>query len=207
VVSVVKKDSTKKDSVSSFSPVQQKSEEELKKEKKELKKIEKEEQKEKKKSLKTESQTALVDKKTIEKNNKVPVSTNPQLDNDTAMDSVFMTADTLFSQLIFRKDYIARDFKLDREGGAIEEENEVDYGDPDSVSVDIDSTATLTLAADSLQKHIDSLKKKDIKQPTAENKVKKVQDTVTSKQQQKKQPLVVGDQNRLEIEKNLKADS
>ena len=208
VVSVVKKDSTKKDSVSSFSPVQQKSEEELKKEKKELKKIEKEEQKEKKKSLKTESQTALVDKKTIEKNNQVPVSTNPQLDNDTAMDSVFMTADTLFSQLIFRKDYIARDFKLDREGGAIEEENEVDYGDPDSVSVDIDSTATLTLAADSLQKHTDSLKKKDIKQSTPENKVKKVQDTVTNKQQlQKKQPLVVGDQNRLEIEKNLKADS
>ncbi|ULT27532.1 hypothetical protein KUH03_12885 [Sphingobacterium sp. E70] len=32
------------------------------------------------------------------------------------MDSVFMTADTLFSQMIFRRDYIARDFKLNREG-------------------------------------------------------------------------------------------
>jgi len=198
VVSVVKKDSTKKDSVSSFSPVQQKSEKELKKE----------EQKDKEKNNKTEIAANKDSKKSLTENKNV-IGKDENLKEKAEMDSVFMTADTLFSQMIFRRDYIARDFKLDREGGAIEEDNEVDYGDKDSISSDVDSTNTLQQAADSLKKGIDSLHKKEIKKPVLDNVGKKLSDTVTTNRQHipKKQPVIVGDQNRIEIEKNLKADS
>jgi len=208
VVSVVKKDSTKKDSVSSFSPVQQKSEKELKKEAKELKKAEKEEQKDKEKNNKTEIAANKDSKKSLTENKNV-IGKDENLKEKAEMDSVFMTADTLFSQMIFRRDYIARDFKLDREGGAIEEDNEVDYGDKDSISSDVDSTNTLQQAADSLKKGIDSLHKKEINKPVLDKVGKKLSDTVTTNRQHipKKQPVIVGDQNRIEIEKNLKADS
>lgn len=198
VVSVVKKDSTKKDSVSSFSPVQKKSEKELKKE----------EQKDKEKNNKAALVTDKDPKKTVAENKNF-IGKDEKLKENSEMDSVFMTADTLFSQMIFRRDYIARDFKLDREGGAIEEDNEVDYGDTDSTSTDIDSTNDLRQAADSLNKGIDSLHKKEIKQPTLGKEIKKSADTTVTKRQNiaKKQPVIVGDQNRIEIEKNLKADS
>ena len=71
VISVVKKDSTKKDSVSSFSPVQKKSEKELKKEAKELKKAEKEEQKDKEKNNNAEVVTDKDPKKTVAENKNV----------------------------------------------------------------------------------------------------------------------------------------
>ncbi|WP_433902332.1 OstA-like protein [Sphingobacterium puteale] len=208
VISVVKKDSTKKDSVSSFSPVQKKSEKELKKEAKELKKAEKEEQKDKKKNNKAALITDKDPKKTVAENKNV-IGKDEELKEKSEMDSVFMTADTLFSQMIFRRDYIARDFKLNREGGAIEEDNEVDYGDTDSMSADIDSTNNLRQAADSLKKGIDSLHKKEIKEPALGKEIKKSADTSATKRQNiaKKQPVIVGDQNRIEIEKNLKADS
>lgn len=208
VVSVVKKDSTKKDSVSSFSPVQKKSEKELKKEAKELKKAEKEEQKDKEKNNKAALVSDKAPKKTVAENKNF-IGKDEKVKENSEMDSVFMTADTLFSQMIFRRDYIARDFKLDREGGAIEEDNEVDYGDTDSTSTDIDSTNDLRQAADSLNKGIDSLHKKEIKQPALGKKIKKSADTTVTKRQNiaKKQPVIVGDQNRIEIEKNLKADS
>lgn len=208
VVSVVKKDSTKKDSVSSFSPVQKKSEKELKQEAKELKKAEKEEQKDKENNNKAEIVTDKDPKKTVVEN-KNAIGKEEKLKENSEMDSVFMTADTLFSQMIFRRDYIARDFKLNREGGAIEEDNEVDYGDNDSTSSAIDSTSNLQQVADSLKKGIDSLHKKEIKKPVLDKEVKKLPDTVTTTRQNipKKQPVIVGDQNRIEIEKNLKADS
>lgn len=208
VISVVKKDSTKKDSVSSFSPVQKKSEKELKKEAKELKKAEKEEQKDKEKNNKAALITDKDPKKTVAENKNV-IGKDEELKENSEMDSVFMTADTLFSQMIFRRDYIARDFKLNREGGAIEEDNEVDYGDTDSMSADIDSTNNLRQAADSLKKGIDSLHKKEIKEPALGKEIKKSADTSATKRQNiaKKQPVIVGDQNRIEIEKNLKADS
>jgi len=208
VVSVVKKDSTKKDSVSSLSPMQQKSEKELKKEAKELKKAEKEEQKDKEKNNKAEIVANKDSKKSLTANKNI-IGKDENLKENAEMDSVFMTADTLFSQMIFRRDYIARDFKLNREGGAIEEDNEVDYGDKDSISADVDSTNTLQQAADSLKKGIDSLHKKEIKKPVLDKVGKKLPDTVTTNRQNipKKQPVIVGDQNRIEIERNLKADS
>jgi lipopolysaccharide export system protein LptA len=208
VISVVKKDSTQKDSVSSFSPVQQKSEKELKKEAKELKKAEKEEQKDKEKNSKIEVLTDKDPKKTVAENKNV-IDKDEKLKGNAEMDSVFMTADTLFSQMIFRRDYVARDFKLDREGGAIEEDNEVDYGDKDSISSFTDSTSNLQHATDSLTKGIDSLQKMEIKKPIPNKEVKKSPDTVSTNRLHipKKQPAIVADQNRIEIEKNLKADS
>ena len=200
IISVVKKDSTQKDSVSSLSPTQQKSEKELKKEAKELKKIEKEEQKDNVNSNKTASDIIREEKKNPGKS--IKSGKNEQIKSDAQVDSVFMTADTLFSQMIFRRDYIPKDFKLDREGGAIEDDNEVDYGDQDSTSTQIDSTGTLKTVADSLHK-------KDTRKPILEKNIKKVQDTVTTKRPiaPKKAPVIVGDQNKIEIEKNLKADS
>jgi len=208
VVSVVKKDSTKKDSVSSLSAVQQKSEKELKKEAKELKKAEKEEQKDKEKNNKTEIVANKDSKKSLTENKNI-IGKDENLKENAEMDSVFMTADTLFSQMIFRRDYVARDFKLNREGGAIEEDDEVDYGDKDSISSDVDSTNTLQQAADSLKKGIDSLHDKEIKKPVLDKVGKKLPDTVTTNRQNipKKQPVIAGDQNRIEIERNLKADS
>ncbi|QRY60818.1 hypothetical protein JVX97_27765 [Sphingobacterium siyangense] len=207
IISVVKKDSTQKDSVSSLSPVQQKSEKELKNEAKELKKIEKEQHKDDLKSNKTTSQVALEEKEHPGKN--IKSGNNKPLKADSQVDSVFMTADTLFSQMIFRRDYIAKDFKLNREGGAIEDDNEVDYGDQDSSSTTVDSTSTLENIKDDLHKGIDSLHKKDSGKPVLEKSIKKVQDTLTNKKPiaAKKTPAIVGDQNKIEIEKNLKADS
>lgn len=207
IISVVKKDSTQKDSVSSLSPVQQKSEKELKNEAKELKKIEKEQHKDDLKSNKTTSQVALEEKEHPGKN--IKSGNNKPLKADSQVDSVFMTADTLFSQMIFRRDYIAKDFKLNREGGAIEDDNEVDYGDQDSSSTTVDSTGTLENIKDDLHKGIDSLHKKDSGKPVLEKSIKKVQDTLTNKKPiaAKKTPAIVGDQNKIEIEKNLKADS
>ncbi|APU95842.1 hypothetical protein BV902_05395 [Sphingobacterium sp. B29] len=207
IISVVKKDSTQKDSVSSLSPVQQKSEKELKNEAKELKKIEKEQHKDDLRSNKTTSQVALEEKEHPGKN--IKSGNNKPLKDDSQVDSVFMTADTLFSQMIFRRDYIARDFKLNREGGAIEDDNEVDYGDQDSSSTTVDSTGTLENIKDDLHKGIDSLPKKDSSKPVLEKSIKKVQDTLTNKKPiaAKKTPAIVGDQNKIEIEKNLKADS
>lgn len=204
VVSVVKKDSSQKDNTGSpFSPVQQKADTTEKKEIKANKKSEKEPQQKKEADRKTAApQTAATDKTkgTVPRENDLPESSQ--------MDSVFMTADTLFSQLILRKNYIARDFKLDREGGAIEDDDEVDYGESDSTMTGTDSIGIKNIA-DSLQKSTDTLLKKELKRPTIEKTDKKTPDTITAGKTRapKKTPVVAGDQNRIEIEKNLKADS
>jgi lipopolysaccharide export system protein LptA len=51
---------------------------------------------------------------------------------EAKMDSVYMTADTLFSRMILAKDYIPLDLKLDRSGGQMLEESEEDYGDDEN---------------------------------------------------------------------------
>ncbi len=206
IISVVKKDSTQKDSVS-LSPAPQKPGQELKKETKELKEIEKDRQKDNLKSNKTASEGIVEEKDRSGKNTNS--GKKEQLQSNAQVDSVFMTADTLFSQMIFRKDYVAKDFKLDREGGAIEDDNEVDYGEKDSTSAQIDSIDALKTVADSLQKDLDSLHKKDNRKPVVEKNTNKVRDNLTNKKPvvPKKTPIIVGDQNKIEIEKNLKADS
>lgn len=46
-----------------------------------------------------------------------------------AVDTIYMTADTLFSQVIPLKAYLPREFNLDREGGEIDEYADEDFGE------------------------------------------------------------------------------
>lgn len=62
--------------------------------------------------------------------------------SDHKVDSVYMTADTLYSQMIFQKDYIPKDFKLNREGGEIEEED--DFGENDFGAEEINESGDET---------------------------------------------------------------
>ncbi len=105
-----------------------------------------------------------------------------------AIDSIYMTADTLFSQLIPLKEYVALAFNLDRDGGDIDEFEDEDYGEefgnieddqfptgfdgegpplsrdtipapPDTLSRTIADSLNRQIEADSLQRNaIDSLK-------------------------------------------------
>lgn len=47
--------------------------------------------------------------------------TSPE--NTSKVDSVYLTADTLYSRMIMLRDYVAMDFQLDREGGPFDEDN------------------------------------------------------------------------------------
>ncbi|TYP98586.1 OstA-like protein [Sphingobacterium allocomposti] len=53
------------------------------------------------------------------------------------VDSAYMTADTLYSRLILLKDYKALNFNLDRNGGELEIDQDIDYGDDDDGLDDI----------------------------------------------------------------------
>lgn len=69
-------------------------------------------------------------------------STEKPLLRDTAtVDSVYMTADTLYSRMIMLRDYDALDFALDRSGGEIETDDDIDYGDEDDYSFDEENYA------------------------------------------------------------------
>ncbi len=46
-----------------------------------------------------------------------------------AVDTIYLTADTLFSRLIFLKDYVPKVFELDREGGELDEYADEEYSD------------------------------------------------------------------------------
>lgn len=48
------------------------------------------------------------------------------------VDSIYLTADTLFSKMILLKDYQALDLKISRDGGELEDEDDIEYGDDDS---------------------------------------------------------------------------
>ncbi|TDS15856.1 OstA-like protein [Sphingobacterium paludis] len=78
-----------------------------------------------------------------------------------AVDSVYMTADTLFSRMILLKDYKALKFNLDRSGGELDVDEDVDYGDDDGFDIGDngegenllqDSTLVDTAGVDSLLK-------------------------------------------------------
>lgn len=70
-------------------------------------------------------------------------------------DSVYTTADTLYSKVIFLKDYKPLHFNLDRNGGALEVEKEQDYGDDEddeesAFGIDLPTDSSSTVAVDSL---------------------------------------------------------
>jgi len=129
------------------------------------------------------------------------------------MDSIFMTADTLFSKMILRSAYIPKNFKLSRDGGELDVEVDEDYGD------DEDSTSTnFTEGLDSLQLKGDTLAKKEVKlQVNPKNtkdkstilKESTKQNTKKENSTSSKAPAkpVIKDLNRFELEKNSKADS
>lgn len=68
------------------------------------------------------------------------------------VDSVYMTADTLFSKMILLKDYKALDLKLDRSGGELVVDDDVDYGDDENELGEGDEFLADPLAADSTKK-------------------------------------------------------
>jgi len=65
-----------------------------------------------------------------------------------SVDTIYMTADTLFSQVIPLKDYIPKVFELDREGGALDEYEDEDYGEnfDEMEGMDADTTDSLIVA-------------------------------------------------------------
>ncbi|MBE8720096.1 hypothetical protein C4F40_05050 [Sphingobacterium sp. Ka21] len=79
----------------------------------------------------------------------------PKLKEEAKMDSVFLTADTLFSRAIPLKEYIALDLKLDRSGGELIIEDDVDYGD-DDLNLEVDSTMDLEVDSTALKLNLDS---------------------------------------------------
>ncbi|NGM64713.1 hypothetical protein G5B43_05495 [Sphingobacterium sp. SGR-19] len=92
-------------------------------------------------------------------------STQMQLPRDTAkVDSVYMTADTLYSRVIMLRDYKALDFKLDRSGGEIETDEDIDYGDEDDYGSNDNGVETdsLTQLSDSVKTTIDSVSRDSI---------------------------------------------
>ncbi len=98
------------------------------------------------------------------------------------VDSVYMTADTLYSRMILLKDYKALDFKLDRDGGAFEEEQDVDYGDDDTIGIEEEGEHDMMLS-DSLSIPIDSLVSDSLK---IEVPIKKVEQPLEKKLEQLK---------------------
>ena len=87
-------------------------------------------------------------------------STQTTRPRDTVnVDSVYMTADTLYSRMIMLRDYVALDFKLDRSGGEIETDDDIDYGDEDDYGSDDDAIETeeVTASPNSFKTAIDSL--------------------------------------------------
>ncbi len=69
------------------------------------------------------------------------------------MDSVYMTADTLYSRMILVKDYKPLQLNLSRDGGKLEADEEKDYGDDEDDNDSIADSTTLNLK-DSLQQQL-----------------------------------------------------
>lgn len=115
----------------------------------------------------------------------------PRVQNN--VDTVYLTADTIFSRMILTKDYQALDLKLDREGGQLVEDDDIDYGDDDVDAFDED-------LADELHEEIaivsDSL---GISQDTIQKVVQEVK--------QIDPPRRIPQKDSLTIEQTLKSDS
>ncbi|KGE15235.1 OstA-like protein [Sphingobacterium deserti] len=125
-----------------------------------------------------------------------------------AVDSVYMTSDTLYSRMILLKDYKALKFNLDRSGGELDVEEDVDYGDDEGMDV-IDSSEGTDAMQDSIQVNstrIDSLLKKElpkkVEEPVQKNsEIKKT----TGKQTTKTPPARIPPET--DIAKTLQQDS
>ena len=81
--------------------------------------------------------------------------TSPVPDPPT-IDTIYMTADTLFSQVIRLKDYVPKTFELDREGGPLDDYTDVDYSE-DFGDTPLPSDSIPESLVDSTENPIDSL--------------------------------------------------
>ncbi|WP_317166086.1 MULTISPECIES: OstA-like protein [Sphingobacterium] len=116
------------------------------------------------------------------------------------IDSVYMTADTLYSRMILAKEYIPLDLKLDRNGGEMLDEDEEDYGDDDDTGENTLTDSTQVQGADPLAK-VEKTEGRTLQKAT--NAVKKAAPKVTSKTTANNNH----GEGRKEIEHTLKADS
>ncbi|MCA5004574.1 hypothetical protein IPZ78_05325 [Sphingobacterium sp. WQ 366] len=123
---------------------------------------------------------------------------NPPLsdaNSSAKVDSVYMTADTLYSRMILAKEYKALDLKLDRSGGQMIEEVEVNFGDEET------SDSTQEIINDELSK---------VKEVN-ENLIPKVKEdkkvTSTAPKKTVKPTLNNHGENRSQIANTIKADS
>jgi len=122
IITIVKNDSTKTDKDSTSKDLKPQRKTELKGNKKTKDKKE-------------------MQQETVEPAEKIPLESPPNdsLATNIAMlpkekatvDSIYMTADTLYSRMIPAKDYKPLDLKLSRDGGALIVDEDVDYGDDD----------------------------------------------------------------------------
>ena len=122
-------------------------------------------------------------------------------------DSVFMTADTLYSRMILAKDYIALNLNLSRDGGQMEADNEEDYGDDESFqdsskNEELDLATNLNkeqIAIENTTNKIASSSKKETVSPKKINNKNNVAPI-------NKTPIGLHD-DRKQIENTIKADS
>lgn len=121
------------------------------------------------------------------------ISTKP----DVKMDSVYMTADTLYSRMIPSNDYIALDLKLDRSGGQLIEEEEEDFGDFGD-----DEEQTTTDIQENIVEETTQKLETAIERPLAKAPIKKTTTTQPPKRENQRHG-----EGRAEIERTLKADS
>lgn len=119
--------------------------------------------------------------------------------SEAKMDSVYMTADTLFSRMILAKDYIPLDLKLDRSGGQMLEEAEEDYGDDENGEGDFTNFQN-TDSPTGLPK-LENTANQTLSKP---NEIKNKKQVAPKKTQQLINNTGEG---REQIEKTLKADS
>lgn len=100
--------------------------------KRELRKIEKEKEKELKEQEELEKKDPTLAEKNLAKTDSLP-----PLKEKSSVDTAYMTADTLYSKVIFVRDYKPLDLKLDRNGGQLEDTVQVDYGDEENMDFDL----------------------------------------------------------------------
>lgn len=146
VITVVKNDSTAQESQVDSVDV------ETKKSKKELKREKKEAEKEAAESIVAEKDSTGTDIVPLSKTEKDSIAS-------AKVDSVYLTADTLYSKMIPAKDYHPLQLNLDRSGGQLLDEKEPDYGDDEEGEKPIGQDSIAGVAIESVR--ADSLAQKD----------------------------------------------
>lgn len=123
------------------------------------------------------------------------IPTPPKQKNN--IDSVYMTADTLFSRMILVKDYKPLNLQLNRDGGEIITDEDVDYGDDDDLNITIIDSSVAVIDIDTLA---EDPKKVDLKR-------KQQTPASVNKPVVKKNTTTVPKNDALSTQNVLKADS